>query len=138
MERNYNKSQLEAIRHGEGPCLTLAGPGSGKTAVITERVKNLITEHGVKPTNILVITFTKAAATEMKERFYKLMGQVDGVEAGFGKYPVTFGTFHAVFFQILKYFRHYCGKKFKFLRLFLHKSLYFQEMCGMIWIIQYF
>ena len=107
MERNYNKSQLEAIRHSEGPCLTLAGPGSGKTAVITERVKNLITEHGVKPSNILVITFTKAAATEMKERFYKLMGQVDGVEAGFGKYPVTFGTFHAVFFQILKHAYNY-------------------------------
>lgn len=107
MERNYNKSQLEAIRHSEGPCLTLAGPGSGKTAVITERVKNLITEHGVKPANILVITFTKAAATEMKERFYKLMGQVDGVEAGVGKYPVTFGTFHAVFFQILKHAYNY-------------------------------
>ena len=107
MERNYNKSQLEAIWHGEGPCLTLAGPGSGKTAVITERVKNLITEHHVKPANILVITFTKAAATEMKERFYKLMGQVDGVEVGFGKCPVTFGTFHAVFFQILKHAYNY-------------------------------
>lgn len=107
MERNYNKSQLEAITHGKGPCLTLAGPGSGKTAVITERVKYLITELHVKPSNILVITFTKAAATEMKERFYKLMGQADGAEGGFGKYPVTFGTFHAVFFQILKHAYNY-------------------------------
>ena len=103
MERNYNKSQIQAITHGEGPCLTLAGPGSGKTAVITERVKYLITELHVKPSNILVITFTKAAATEMKERFYKLMSECTGEQAGFGQYPVTFGTFHAVFFQILKH-----------------------------------
>ena len=103
MERNYNKSQIQAITHGEGPCLTLAGPGSGKTAVITERVKYLITELRVKPSNILVITFTKAAATEMKERFYKLMSEGTGETAGFGQYPVTFGTFHAVFFQILKH-----------------------------------
>ncbi len=103
MERNYNKSQIQAITHGEGPCLTLAGPGSGKTATITERVKYLITELHVKPSNILVITFTKAAATEMKERFYKLMSECTGEQAGFGQYPVTFGTFHAVFFQILKH-----------------------------------
>jgi len=103
MERNYNKSQIQAIAHGEGPCLTLAGPGSGKTAVITERVKYLITELRVKPANILVITFTKAAATEMKERFYKLMSECTGEQVGFGQYPVTFGTFHAVFFQILKH-----------------------------------
>jgi len=107
MKRNYNKSQLEAITHGEGPCLTLAGPGSGKTAVITERVKYLIAELHVKPSNILVITFTKAAATEMKERFYKLMSECMGENAGFGQYPVTFGTFHAVFFQILKHAYNY-------------------------------
>ena len=107
MEKNYNKSQLQAITHGEGPCLTLAGPGSGKTAVITERVKYLITEQHVKPSNILVITFTKAAAAEMKERFYKLMSDATGSTAGFGQYPVTFGTFHAVFFQILKHAYNY-------------------------------
>lgn len=107
MERNYNKSQLQAIIHGEGPCLTLAGPGSGKTAVITERVKYLITEQHVKPSNILVITFTKASATEMKERFYKLMSENTGENIGFGQYPVTFGTFHAVFFQILKHAYNY-------------------------------
>lgn len=107
MKRNYNNSQLQAITHGEGPCLTLAGPGSGKTAVITERVKYLITELHVRPSNILVITFTKAAATEMKERFYKLMSECAGEQVGFGQYPVTFGTFHAVFFQILKHAYHY-------------------------------
>ena len=107
MKKDYNKSQLEAITHGMGPCLTLAGPGSGKTAVITERVKHLIMEQGVKPANILVITFTKAAATEMKERFYQLMTEKLGREAGFSQFPVTFGTFHAVFFQILKHAYNY-------------------------------
>lgn len=95
----YNLSQKEAICHGKGPMLVLAGPGSGKTAVITRRTKYLIEEHGVDPRNILVITFTKAAAEEMKERFYKIMGGV--------KLPVTFGTFHAVFFMMLKYAYHY-------------------------------
>lgn len=91
---NFNKSQTGAILHKDGPMLVLAGPGSGKTAVITARIQNLITKYKVNPSNILVITFTKAAATEMKERFDKMMGE--------GMYPVTFGTFHAVFFKILK------------------------------------
>ena len=58
MEKRYNDSQVKAIGHFNGPCLTLAGPGSGKTAVITERTKNLITKYHVNPSNILVITFT--------------------------------------------------------------------------------
>ncbi|MDY5884019.1 MAG: UvrD-helicase domain-containing protein, partial [Roseburia sp.] len=65
---SFNKSQEEAIHHKDGPCLTLAGPGSGKTLVITERTKYLITEYGIDPSHILVITFTKAAALEMKAR----------------------------------------------------------------------
>lgn len=96
---SFNPSQHEAILHKDGPMLVLAGPGSGKTLVITERTKNLITQYGINPANILVITFTKAAAAEMKERFLRLME---------GKnYPVTFGTFHAVFFSILKHAYHY-------------------------------
>lgn len=91
---SFNLSQAEAIRHTTGPMLVLAGPGSGKTTVITQRTRYLILEAGVDPSHILVITFTKAAAMEMKERFCRLMGKK--------KYPVTFGTFHAVFFQILK------------------------------------
>ena len=66
-----NEAQNNAINHIEGPMLVLAGPGSGKTTVITRRVKRLI-EQGVNPLNILVITFTKAAAEEMRERFYRL------------------------------------------------------------------
>ncbi len=90
-----NQSQLAAIRHNTGPMMVLAGPGSGKTLVITRRVQELIEHYGVNPANILVITFTKAAAEEMKERFFKLTGR---------KAPgVSFGTFHSVFFTILKY-----------------------------------
>lgn len=99
---SFNISQREAILHKDGSMLVLAGPGSGKTLVITERTKHLIKEYGINPSNILVITFTKAAATEMKERFFRLM---DGKT-----YPVTFGTFHAVFFAILKHAYHYSAE----------------------------
>lgn len=89
----FSEAQLNAIRHREGPMMVLAGPGSGKTTVITHRVKYLTQECGVNPSDILVITFTKAAAMEMKERYEALTGQTSGV---------SFGTFHAVFFRILK------------------------------------
>lgn len=90
----FNKAQETAVHHNQGPALVLAGPGSGKTTVITHRVKNLIEQWGVNPSGILVITFTKAAAGEMKERFHDLM---EGKAV-----RVAFGTFHAIFFQILK------------------------------------
>lgn len=89
-----SKSQSMAIQHKDGPMLVLAGPGSGKTFTITKRIQNLITDAKVRPENILVITFTKAAALEMKARFLRLM------DMSYTK--VTFGTFHAVFFMILK------------------------------------
>ena len=79
--------------------MVLAGPGSGKTAVITRRVLEL-TKKGIAPGNILVITFTKAAAKEMQERYLRLQKEEDmDTPAG----QVNFGTFHAVFFKILKY-----------------------------------
>ncbi|MDE7326550.1 MAG: ATP-dependent helicase, partial [Lachnospiraceae bacterium] len=93
-----NEAQKMAIAHQKGPMMVLAGPGSGKTTVITNRVKVLVEECGIKPERILVITFTKAAATEMRGRFEKLMGAPCGV---------NFGTFHAVYFKILKYAYHY-------------------------------
>lgn len=92
---NQNESQGRAIAHVQGPALILAGPGSGKTFVITERTRNLIVNEHIDPAKILVITFTKAAALEMKERFRRRM---EGIS-----YPITFGTFHAVFFAILKH-----------------------------------
>lgn len=93
-----NQGQKKAIEHYKGPMLVLAGPGSGKTFVITRRTLNLIEHYGVNPGNILVITFTKAAAIEMKERFIKLAG---------GPMPVTFGTFHAIYFNVLRYAYNY-------------------------------
>lgn len=92
----YNIAQTEAIRHKDGPMLVIAGPGSGKTTVLTKRVQTLIDDYGVNPANILVITFTKAAATEMEKRFVALTGSSKGGSR------VTFGTFHSVFFRILK------------------------------------
>lgn len=83
--------------------MVLAGPGSGKTTVITHRIRRLIGAGGVDPASILVITFTKAAALQMQERFFRLMeGQCP---------PVVFGTFHAVFFKILKYAYNYKGNQ---------------------------
>lgn len=89
----FNNSQLKAVKHKTGPMLVIAGPGSGKTTVLTARIRNLIEEYSVNPANILVITFTKAAANEMKSRFNNMMGRSTNV---------TFGTFHAVFFIILR------------------------------------
>lgn len=94
-----DSSQKKAIEHDRGPMLVLAGPGSGKTLVITRRTQWLIEKAGVAPGNILVVTFTRAAAGEMRSRFDRLMG---------GRHlPVSFGTFHAVFFTILKYAYQY-------------------------------
>ena len=97
---SFTKSQSEAIRHQDGPLLVLAGPGSGKTTVVTKRVQYLVQDCHIFPSSILVITFTKAAATEMKERFLRLMEQSEEKPQGYGN--VLFGTFHAVFFNILK------------------------------------
>lgn len=90
----FNEAQRKAICHKDGPCMVLAGPGSGKTSVITHRTKYLIDDAGITPDQILVITFTRAAAREMELRFRSLM---DGRDA-----DCTFGTFHSVFFRILR------------------------------------
>lgn len=94
LNQNMNDAQRRAVCHGEGPARVLAGPGSGKTFTIVRRLRYLLEELHIEPSSILVITFTKAAAEEMQERFFRLME---------GKpYPVRFGTFHAVFYSILK------------------------------------
>lgn len=109
--------------HRDGPAMVLAGPGAGKTYVITNRVKALIDEYGVKPEQILVVTFSKAAAVEMKERFEMLTGGQ--------RLPVRFGTFHSVFFQILRLAYHYEVKdiatpalKYRFLEETLNETGY--------------
>lgn len=91
---DFNNSQKKAIQMIEGPVLCLAGPGSGKTTAMVYRIKYMIEQAHISPEHILVVTFTRASAKEMKERFYQLMnGSVRGC---------TFGTFHSVFFSILK------------------------------------
>lgn len=92
---SFNQAQKEAISHNRGPCLVLAGPGSGKTLTIVNRIKYLIEDCKVRPEEILVITFTKYAATEMRFRLQALM---DGK-----RFPVTMGTFHGIYYGILKW-----------------------------------
>lgn len=89
----HNKEQQHAIQFGTGPLLVLAGPGSGKTYVITHRIIHLISECHISPNNILVITFTKAAALEMQNRATKAYKPCSYVQ---------FGTFHSIFYHILK------------------------------------
>lgn len=91
----FNEAQTKAICHKNGPAMVLAGPGSGKTLVITRRVEYLIKKHGVRPEQILVITFTKAAAKEMRERFTRITKDE--------RFPVTFGTFHGIYYGIFKW-----------------------------------
>ncbi|MBR4543037.1 MAG: ATP-dependent helicase [Lachnospiraceae bacterium] len=93
MSEQMNNEQRRAVMHLDGPMMVLAGPGSGKTFVITRRIRNMI-QSGIAPESILVITFTKAAAVEMQERFESLMDdEISGV---------TFGTFHGIYFNFLK------------------------------------
>ena len=96
-----NDEQLLAVTHAEGCALIVAGPGSGKTAVVTERIFWLIHDHKVRPENILVITFSRQAAFEMERRFIMRSDKA---------YPVNFGTFHSVFFHILQNEYHYTSK----------------------------
>ena len=98
MNRKANTSQDLAINFKNGACLVLSGPGSGKTFVLTNRVISLITKYKVKPSNILVITFTKASALEMEERFNTAIADLSLV---LNENP-NFGTFHSIFFNILR------------------------------------
>lgn len=92
---SLNHAQSEAVAHNKGPCMVLAGPGSGKTLTIAKRIEYLIMKHKVRPEEILVITFTKYAAWEMKNRTRSICGP--------SSYAVTFGTFHGIYYGILKW-----------------------------------
>mgnify|MGYP002559711844 FL=1 len=92
---SLNHAQTEAVTHNKGPCMVLAGPGSGKTLTIAKRIEYLIMKHKVRPEEILVITFTKYAAWEMKNRTRSICGP--------SSYAVTFGTFHGIYYGILKW-----------------------------------
>jgi len=87
-----SKAQSEAICHVNGPAILIAGPGSGKTFTIVKRLQYLIAKANISPDNILVVTFSKAAANEMEERFCQESDE----------YGVHFGTFHSIAYYILK------------------------------------
>lgn len=90
----FTEEQIKAIEFFDGPAMVLGTPGSGKTTVIINRVNNLIYEYNVKPENILVITFTRAAAESMEERFLALTGLKET--------KVRFGTFHSFFYWVVR------------------------------------
>ena len=90
---NLNGEQRKAVLHQDGPMLVTAGPGSGKTTVITYRVLNLLLQEGVSPQNVFVITFTKEAAKSMRSRFQQSSHKNENV---------SFGTFHSFYYQILR------------------------------------
>ncbi len=94
--KQLNDKQYEAVVNTEGPCLVIAGAGSGKTKVLTHKIAYLIDEKGVLPWNILAITFTNKAANEMKERIEGLVGDVAK--------DIWMGTFHSVCVRILRRF----------------------------------
>ena len=89
-----NNKQKEAVLQTEGPCLVIAGAGSGKTKVLTHKIAYLIAEKNIAPWNILAITFTNKAANEMKERIEKLVGDVAK--------DIWMGTFHSICVRILR------------------------------------
>lgn len=92
-DEQMNSSQLQAVMHGEGPMLVLAGPGSGKTTVIVNRILYLIQKRQISPEKILVVTFTKDAALSMQRRFLRETEE---------PCAVNFGTFHSIFYHILR------------------------------------
>ncbi len=91
-----NNKQYEAVTTTEGPCLVIAGAGSGKTKVLTHKIAYLIEEKGAKPWDILAITFTNKAANEMKERISNLIGE--------SAKDIWMGTFHSICVRILRRF----------------------------------
>ena len=126
-----SNSQAKAIKFGPGTMLVLAGPGSGKTFVIIQRILNLILQNQIKPENILVISFSKASTEELKYRFQRQIkehfkNQIEKISLQENQNipnskeyekqfieetsKVNFATFHACFFHILKETYHYTSK----------------------------
>src|SRR5690606_38474129 len=92
---NLSSEQKKAISHVDGPALVLAVPGAGKTTVIIHRTANLILNHNIKPDKILSITFSKASAREMEERFNRIYR--DAFSS-----PVHFSTIHSFSYNLIR------------------------------------
>ena len=90
----FTQAQQAVIQYAEGPLLVTAGPGSGKTTVLTHRLVSMIREYKIDPDKILVITLTRAAAEEMRQRFFALIGD--------DRMPICITTFHAAFLKVLR------------------------------------
>lgn len=103
--KGLNKAQCEAVMHGEGPAMVVAGPGSGKTSTIIRRLLFLLYERNVSADKILVITYTKEAALSMQQKFYEQKELFEGEHTHQGY--VSFGTFHSFFYQIIKNIKKY-------------------------------
>jgi DNA helicase-2/ATP-dependent DNA helicase PcrA len=95
-----NEAQFKAVTHVDGPLLTLAGPGTGKTRVVTHRIAYML-EQGVSPYSILALTFTNKAAKEMKHRVAKIVGEN----------PIWMGTFHGYCARFLRHYGNFVGLK---------------------------
>ena len=106
LEKELNEKQYDAVINTEGPCLIIAGAGSGKTKVLTYKIAYLIDEKDVKPWDILAITFTNKAANEMKERVTNLVGDIAD--------DMWIGTFHSICVRILRKFIDRIGFKTSF------------------------
>ena len=91
---SLNEAQARAVTFDKGPCLVIAGPGSGKTHTLTHRINNLIENRGISPDSILVITFNRMAAQQIKQRFLKMNKRGSAI---------YFATFHSLFFAILRH-----------------------------------
>ena len=99
---DLNKKQVEAVKHKSGPMLVIAGPGTGKTKVITHRIAYLIRQHGIKPESILAITFTNKAAQEMQDRVSDEIGEPHSSN-------IKVSTFHAFCVKVLRNHAHHIG-----------------------------
>lgn len=117
-----NPYQLEAINHIEGPVLIIAGPGSGKTFTLVERIVNLIQNHGVEPESLFVVTFTEKAAQELTTRISNRLLQT-GIK--FNINEMFLGTFHSVCLRIIEDYREYSRLKRSFVLMDQFDQQYF-------------